>query len=533
MKNLFTISACMCMFLSIYECAFAKHNGNNECIKCQTLQNVSQDYMKYITISGKLMSYNWFIKDNFNNKNVYEYNFDSNFEKWGIDSNGMLEVNLKKYDTNILYGAKFQILMPITKGRIVAFADTPYGYISLGYQEGVESEMKVDAFDIAAGDASSEWTRYIRHFFPVHKGVNNIPFYRSSGLYSENLFRNNGNYFSTDFNLNENDFSGYLPFRFSYKSLNFNGLTFGISYSPKGYKSDFLLNDVMGVINVMGDVDDSNSDYGIVYRYRDVFAPLNNVVISPYTHIISGAISYGYKVNDIKFNASMIGEYGKSITADNAKFMASKYVNLSINRAHNMYIDEPASKHDQLFNEQYMAEYVKKFLNKYMDERYHKLHNLTGIALGINAQYKNLKLGAAYGYLGQSGVIDYNDKFKDLVDVTQYFPKNHAYYWDVGASYQYNNLLLSITYFKSFSYNYYYDNFKHILYRGNNFLKDLGIGIDYTLYTTDKLNCKIFTNYHYFNTNQDYRLYYIDDSNIEKANINKGSIILSGIKIEF
>ncbi|QXK91888.1 hypothetical protein HL033_04000 [Neoehrlichia mikurensis] len=527
MKNLLKVSACVYTFFLMYECALAKYNENiidhndnsNEYIKYKTLKNISHDNIGYI-INGKLTSYNWFIKDKFNNI-LYEYNFDSNLGNGGLDTHGIFELNLKNNDSNAIYGIKFQMLVPMIKGRIVAFANTPYGNISLGYQEGVESEMKIDAFSVAAGDTSSEWTKYIRSFLPIHDEVNNIPFYRSSGLYSEHLFRNHNNHFSINLTLRDNNFIDNLPFRISYKSLNFNGFAFGVSYSPEGNKKSIMQNSNINVINIV------RLDYDMNQFVDSALSPIYRDIVSPYTNIISGAMSYNGQINDLQFNASIVGEYAKPMTIDNLKSVSNEYINSLVNGYMNLHLHS----YDYYLNYDRLYKHLTEYVDIHMDMKYHTLHNLAGVALGASAQYKNLKLGGAYGYLGQSGVINYeNIDLKEYFDGDISFPKQHSYYWNIGASYKYNNLLLSVTYFKSFVYSYYIKNMNAIL-SSESSLNDLGIGIDYTFYNMDRVNYKIFANYHYFNTMQ---YYVINTNNIDNGiKDNQGSIVLSGIKIEF
>ncbi|AHX03620.1 hypothetical protein ECHHL_0459 [Ehrlichia chaffeensis str. Heartland] len=197
-------------------------------------------------VSGQAISYMWASSDE--KKSFYD--ISGSADDWGMNCDAILRLGaeIKSNDSGVKYGADFQIAIPHVQGKNFEkkaalnrgsriFASTPYGDFSMGYQEGVESMMKIDSSNIVAGDESSSWTQHLRGVLSEKKnalGYTMYPFLFSAGLYSENVFRNNDNMTSTvDSN---KDFINNLPFRISYQSPNFMGLRFGVSYSPLGYK---------------------------------------------------------------------------------------------------------------------------------------------------------------------------------------------------------------------------------------------------------------------------------------------------------
>ncbi|WP_198138889.1 hypothetical protein [Candidatus Neoehrlichia procyonis] len=496
----------------------------------QQLRSAVKNQNSRISVYGNALSYIWVT----NNKDYsvsdrvisyyskYRYNSNASLDSWGINNDALLSVSIisKENNDRFVYGAMFQLLMPAMRGRvfysklsnkgIIGFINSPHGDLSFGYQEGIESEMKVDAFNIAAGDQSIGWSRYVSGFFVVHdvSVVNNIPCYWSSGLYSENLFRSNGNFIMEDGMLDDRDFINSLPFRISYKSVDIFGLKFGISYSPLGYKEDLLSQRNLRIVSaydnislgslankdmIVNTVNSQSSRQnnknnkltvtkGVNYNVtadikevdllsadtKEIVSGLINKSVSSYKNIISGAIYYDYKINDVRFITSIVGEYAKS---DNSK--------------------------------------------------YYVLHDLVGIALGTNIDCGKLKFGAAYGYLGKSGMINYYYYDNQLL---KYVPSGHSYYWDVGISYKYNNLLMSAVYFNS-SYGGYNTTTNNLLSsEDKHFLRDFSVGFDYAVYSNNKTHYKLFANYHYFIINQ----------SISAAEyVLQGGIFLSGIKLEF
>ncbi|CEI85366.1 Uncharacterized protein ehr_00760 [Ehrlichia minasensis] len=198
-------------------------------------------------VSGQAISYMWASADK--SDNIFD--ISGNMDNYGMSYDAILRLGaeIKSGDSGTKYGADFQVAIPSVKGRNFErkaalnrgsrlFAATQYGNFSVGYQEGVESIMKLDSSNIIAGDESNSWTQHLRGVLSEKKnalGYSMYPFLFSAGLYSENVFRNDDNIDLTNGN---KDFINNLPLRMSYLSPSFMGLRFGVSYSPIGYKFD-------------------------------------------------------------------------------------------------------------------------------------------------------------------------------------------------------------------------------------------------------------------------------------------------------
>ena len=198
-------------------------------------------------VSGQAISYMWASADKCDDI----FDISGNMDNYGMSYDALLRLGaeIRSGDTGTKYGADFQVAIPSVKGRNFErkaalnrgsriFAATQYGNFSVGYQEGVESIMKLDSSNIIAGDESNSWTQHLRGVLSEKKnalGYPMYPFLFSAGLYSENVFRNDDN---IELAANNKDFINNLPLRMSYLSPSFMGLRFGVSYSPLGYKFD-------------------------------------------------------------------------------------------------------------------------------------------------------------------------------------------------------------------------------------------------------------------------------------------------------
>ena len=249
--------------------------NEKDTLKIKDLEN--KEYTRLLKVgralvSGQAISYMWSSSGEY--KNFSDISGD--MDDWGMNYDAILRLGaeIKSNDSGIKYGADFQVSVPNVRGKNFErkaalnrgsriFASTPYGDFSAGYQEGVESIMKLDSSNIIAGDESSSWTQHIKGALSERKnalGYSVYPFLFSAGLYSENIFRNNDNMVRT---INsDKDLINNLPFRMSYQSPNFMGLRFGVSYSPLGYKFEHFsrvlelyTTDIINVINKMPEFD--------------------------------------------------------------------------------------------------------------------------------------------------------------------------------------------------------------------------------------------------------------------------------------
>ncbi|QXK91886.1 hypothetical protein IAH97_03985 [Neoehrlichia mikurensis] len=469
----------------------------------QMRKNIKSD-RGYLNVRGWVLSYA--LIGDFNIAETYKQHLN---DYWMINYDTVLNLDLVSRKTSFgVLGANLQLLMPMYQGRTgsAAFIYNNYGKLSVGYQEGIESNIKVDALSVAVGDTSNV-VQCIKNFF-INDKINIPNLY--SGLYSATLSSHNESGIARFLNTTK-EFMYNLPFRVSYSSLANSNLVFGLSYMPLGYQhmqnnsgygndimmnnSSFKLSGIKGIkfdkqngkgstqsnyeyiksqsvasVNIAEKVpkgDDVNvvqvSSY---YDNMNPYTLVNKYVISPYKHVISGAASYMYNIANTKIVTSIIGEYAKSGRIDN-----------------------------NLKDKNVILEY----------------YDLIGVAVGVNVFYQKFKLGCAYGHLGKSGIIKSMDFFED---------RANSFYWNFGGSYKYNDLSLSFTYIYSNMYSNASDSILTAY-----LLKDFTVGVEYLLCKNNKMDCKLFNNYHIFTVLQ-------DDMRSNTMNYN-GIIILLGMKLEF
>ena len=488
MKKFLFTTAFVSLFLLYNVDAFSVNDVDDNHKSNRKLVGVTKSYdqINYhkIDIGGKILSYAWMSDDS---KEVYDHGMKLD----GILSIKSISVNPK---LGIAYGANLQLEVPAIKSKnfipsvkgynkgAQLFIDSLYGNFSFGYQEGVESFMKVDASMIESGDNSVTWLQYtglsdldktvIYHVFP--------------GLYSESLF--NESYRNMVFKDIENkSFINYLPFRISYHAPSFMGIRFGVSYSPLGYdinlfeyKNSYVINGIE--VPDLSQLNGSDDVLAFIKQRRDenlpVILPSINIkgivpsdkpefIGGSYDNIISAGLSYDNSFNDIDFRASIVGEY-----ASDRKNLKSSYVT------------------------------------------YQRAEDLAAFAIGASVTYHNIILAASYGYLGKSGYIShiYEKHGQDYQVRELKNPDSYCtYYWNLGAKYIYDKASVSTYYFKSRKFDYDFYNFD--------------IGVDYNLSPNNisKGQYKIFANYHYFDIkgNKAFKIAY------------SGNVMLLGMKYEF
>ncbi|MGN7618489.1 MAG: hypothetical protein ACTJLM_00295 [Ehrlichia sp.] len=428
--------------------------------KLNTGDYIGHNYMSRVgraLVSGQAISYMWSSNKSVVNNNTARAPLPHQ-DNCGITYDAMLRVGaeLKSADSGIKYGADFQVAVPSVKGinfeRKAAlnrgsriFAVTPYGDFSVGYQEGVESLMRLDASNVAAGDESSGWTHHIRGVLPENKnafGYEMYPFLLSPGLYSENVFRNNDNAVLDSSGVK--DFVNNLPLRMSYQSPSFMGLRFGVSYSPFGYKFDLFDKNFsverayIRYVNLPEDRQGQVVSVPVV-QLRSVGDSIYNVFFgSKYEHILSGGVAFDYNYSSVRFSTSVVGEYAHPRSRFNIR-----------------------GRHYYLYPDSY---------------------NLQGLSVGSVVNYNNVSLAAGYGYLGKSGFVK---RYHNYVKVYPVCERSTTYYWDAALGYQYKSYYFSLAYFKSV--------------RSENVLQDVSLGLEYSLLRgRSKIQFKLFGNYHHY-----------------------------------
>ncbi|AAZ68545.1 hypothetical protein [Ehrlichia canis] len=484
--------------------------------KCVLLSEMNSAIKKSsgLKFSGNVVSYGWYSSDSskstkkfLNHTRLFDVDTGGNIEKIGTKHDAILSLRVESNPDKhgIVYGIHSQVNIPNVAGRSFnrhaafnrgskVFAKTPYGDFSAGYQEGMESVIKLNAFDIAAGDNYNIWAKHLRGIVHEKKESPSYLLYNfnfNPGLYSESVFRNDDNLVfdksnhNASFGIITKDFVNNLPFRLSYQSQNFMGLRFGISYSPAGYNQQLFEFPVIFGRYLVSDVKkkedgklDVTKDYTLVYGVNRRSDTSNVGIVGPvYKNIISGGVSYAYNVKNFKFNASIIGEYG------------------------NEYIDNDTRL-------SYAMYYVHQ--------------QLRGISIGFNFSYDNLRLAGAYGNLNRSGFLNKICYSHYTTQNTCYdkwqFSKNTNYYWNIGIAYQREPLNFSIIYFESS--------------RLGNKLKDVGVGLQYNILKYNSFKNSLFINYNYYIFDQ---MNYASNSVYYRPTdlSGKGYVLLAGIKSEF
>ncbi|AHC39285.1 porin [Ehrlichia muris] len=419
MKNLFLISALTFLLIMCSHNAFSdevldsifvgNHNISNAENSFSGINNKVEAKGGRIKFAGNMVSYGWYSGGSSKNSEIVirnkRFNIDigGNVDNIGAKHDGMLSLGIdsKPDKYGIIYGVYSQIHIPHVAGKSFGnnaafnrgskiFAKTPYGDFSVGYQEGIESIIKLNAFSIIAGDNYNIWAKHLRNILYDIKGASGyfvycLNFY--SGLYSESFFRNSDNIVT---GVIVGAFINNLPFRLSYQSQNFMGLRFGISYSPFGYDRE---------LSEMSQINSSN----VIKPLKDYASHL--ILIGPrYVHVVSGGISYTYDFKNFKFSTSIIGEYGR----------------------------------EDVFSDS---------MERY--NVYFKHHKLKGISVGWNIGYKRIEFAGSYGNLNGSG-IPYA-RCTANIHCRSYWAllKDTDYYWDIGIAYKHEPLNLSLIYFTS------------------------------------------------------------------------------------
>ncbi|QLK57922.1 hypothetical protein [Ehrlichia ruminantium] len=490
-------------------------------------------------VSGQAISYIWSslgkLEDNVQDKlegNVKDISID--YDTSGISYDALLRVGaeIRSGSSGIKYGVDFQVAVPNVQGKYFGkkaavnrgskiFAATPYGDFSVGYQEGVESIMRLDASSIVAGDDSHGWTHHIRGVLAEEKnslGYLMYPFLFFGGLYSETVFRSNDNAVFDDLYRQGKDFVNNLPLRLSYMSPSYMGFRFGVSYSPKGYEFNLFdkkFNNFEKFSELKNGFSSTSNAQSIVYPVTSGMMKMNqngsgvpqfaSVLQNPggsnvffgakYEHILSGSVACDYDFsNGTRFNVAIVGEYA----------------------------------HPRLYSN------IKGY------DIYPKSHSLQGLSIGSVISSGNFNFAAASGYLGKSGFVEkyyYKDKEYPL------YERSNTYYWDVALGYKYNAYYISAAYFES--------------NRSGNVLRDIGLGFEYNLLKDlNKMKCKLFGNYHYYDFSQAaitdkvvynhevaiysaqaqtelQKLGYNTREKSEKLKSGSGNIFLVGVKLEF
>ncbi|MGN7661921.1 MAG: porin [Anaplasma sp.] len=429
--------------------------------------------------------------------------FDHNLGTWGTSYDASLAVGFRSNEDSLgsVYGADFSLSLPIgSAGRsfydsVVSrgsrvFATTSYGDFSFGYQEGVESSMKIDVIGAArAGSSAAAWGKYLRCFLGHYSGV---PFHMYPGLYSENLFRSMGSFDRVGMFSGSRKFLNVLPMRVSYASPKIAGFTAGFSYSPSGYRDDlfrgsmFSVQDNEAVVN--GGSSSSQQKVLAFQRPRFDLGPV-------YKGIMSAAVRYDWSVANVKFGASVTGEYAKP-------------------RKHNDIY--PRDEDGCLFWE---------------------FEDLAALSVGVEAEHSSLRAAFSYGYMGDSGRPKFLRSPGGLALPLRYSRDLPSYYFVASLGYGYGDFYSSVVYFSS-RINHSSagslsaeDALDNAPFEGEHGLRDLVVSLDYSLHRKKGARFGLFVSYHMFSVSQRLSHHFVGGG-LEGESYD-GIVILSGIKFDF
>ncbi|MFV9838608.1 MAG: porin [Aaplasma endosymbiont of Hyalomma asiaticum] len=479
-----------------------------------------------IDISGSLSSHGWFAyRDSYyHSKGISEKLFLTSelLRQHGISTDAMLQVSAEGRNDSlgIYYGGRIELDVPYTqqadytsfkqvknRGSKV-YLNTAYGDFGFGYQVGIDSIMKIDAFSIGAGDSSNTWMRYVNlrgiHDPLKNKNTKEDPatdtelrrkylenvFYLSTGLYSEGLF-DGGNRFAKNSlqPVKERSISitNHLPVRFSYLSPSFGGLKVGVSYAPYGYDEDRMLRthtslDEDYIFRLRGeDIPDAlllpaparARSVAIVSKRKKINR--TQFIMPMYEHLVNVGMTYSSYFSGLDFKLSMVSEYAKGKT---------------------------------------------RLLDNSNDNAFSRMDSIKNVAFGGMLRYKNIKFAVSYGYLGRidriSNMYSFsNGKFTLKTDDKIVINVDGTYFWTIGGGYEYNGLYVSAIYRGS-------------NYSGNRF-DELTFGAEYDISgISSRVKCAVFTNYHSFTAKSAFVV-----SAAETDGSNKGQVILTGMKVRF
>ena len=435
------------------------------------------------------------------------------FSVWGASHDALLKVGVYSrvdgYDA--AYGADFSLVVPGgTGGSIVGygrgatgsrvFFDAVYGNFSMGYQEGVETALKVDVLNSLPGASSGSWGRHIVRFL---KYSDSVPFHVYPGLYSENLFRSmawkDGS--KDPFSVRFKDVVTTIPLRLSYVSKGINGFRFGVSYAVAGYRDDlFKWGDFQSseVVSEIETLDDNNGNRPNVKAVRAIVTGEPRFDLGPvYKNVLGAALRYELLSHDTKVAFSFAVEHGN------------------------------AKRHDKLSVSSDMSD--GEFFIEY-DE-------LAAYSVGMEALHSGvLKIGFNYGYLGKSGrpkaFTGRSAKYGYVVRNVPYLNYRPSYYFASSLGYLWGSFSASVMCFVSrVGYNApaaiasnpemfsslkiehergskragVYDN--KSLFDGENVLTDFVLGFGYDVYRKGRANAQMFMNCHIFSSSQKFNVH--------------------------
>ena len=455
---------------------------------------------------------------------------------WGASYDASLSVGLRtgrdKFGT--VYGADFALSMPVgaagetimrslsSRGSRI-FARSVLGELSLGYQEGVETVMKVDVLGRISGAAvGSSWSKYTRYF---QKFTNGVPFHVHPGLYSEHLLRMEESLARPrGHSMKFVDVLSSMPSRVNYVSPKMRGVTFGLSYALTGDARDLHYTPAFEVVDAVSQVKRgsaaiiSDGSRSVEAHTRKVLALVTPRFDSKpeYNNILSAALRYELGASRKNMAAVLSAEYAKRSKLRDVLPGGYDYSGAG-----------------------WLVEY----------------NDLAAVSTGVEATYSGVRGALAVGLLGQSGkpqsYVKMDRKGEVVEGTRRRVPyaqqRGNSFYVVTSLSYTDGPVTASLGYYMS---RLNYNPVKYVPrnnkigdfispFDGMNELHDVVIGLGYNVYRKGSATLETFLNCHLYATKQHYREYRLQKGVHEFRLGSKGTtkstgaVVLMGLKFTF
>ncbi|QJC27448.1 hypothetical protein ANPL_01720 [Anaplasma platys] len=437
---------------------------------------------------------------------------------WGAGYDAALSVGLRTGSDKFgnVYGADFTLSVPVgaAGGSVLhslsgqgsrIFAKTMLGEFSLGYQEGVESSMKVNVLGKIAGETGAAWGRYTRYFQRYTGGV---PFHMHPGLYSENLLRTDGSWervhgYSAKFR----DVFNSIPSRVSYVSPKVKGVNIGFSYALTPGANNIYRGPEFEVAEVIGDCRAGYIGESVCKGRKVLALGTPRFDAKPgYSNVLSAALRYELGKARRRMAVVFSGEYARSGRLEDVLPMDYSYKGAG-----------------------WLVEY----------------NDLAAVSTGAEAHWGGVRGAFAVGLLGKSGKPKSYVKMDGKGVVTEGSrirvpyakQQGHSFYLVSSLSYTDGPVTASVGYYVSrLNYNplryvpRYEESGDFISpFDGVNELHDVVVGLGYNVYRKGSANLEMFLNCHFYTTKQYYRKYLLQSRSGEFHLKGRGTTKSSGV----
>ena len=426
----------------------------------------------------------------------------SNFGwKGGFDFSGEMSLEYAAAGGRA-YGVDFMLLAPelgsaVERGKAVhnrgsrMYMQSPYGQLSVGFQEGVESSMAYrGGFD-----------DFVRGREPTLI-KNRLPFLQGSffdggvaqwfltnaallypGLYSESSFRSNNylDYYGieSESKYYSKYFINNLPFRVSYQTPRVGGLQFGISFSPTGYADDLFKGWLDAGDEKGGQVYSDLSDTDLREIKRGAILARRGAVANVFGDRFHGI----YDVTKVAWRSHAGYPKISARVAGRQIVYAPVYRNI-LSAALALRREYGSALRGLQLDLVVSGECAKSSMVHEGLMPNGGFHNLGAFEVSALVQGRGLSFAASYGYLGRSGyprgAWEGTELSWDRVESVGVLRPTS--YMVLGAGYTLGALRVDGSYFRS----------RKGGYLAMSRLSDLGVRLSYELYRGDAMRCELF-----------------------------------------